>query len=98
MPMSRVEAARSSRLDATSPGLLPFPRRLPSSPDACSPDGSRDDTTMDGFEGRAYACLIAGLIGDAMGTPTENLEPDEIERRFGWVSTCTGPGTDDSLM
>src|SRR5439155_7125294 len=46
----------------------------------------------------AYACLIAGLIGDAMGTPTENLEPDEIERRFGWVTTCAGPGTDDSLM
>ena len=53
---------------------------------------------MDDFEGRAYACLIAGLIGDAMGTPTENLDPDEIERRFGWVTTCTGPGTDDSLM
>src|SRR3954453_22621735 len=53
---------------------------------------------MDDFEGRAYACLIAGLIGDAMGTSTENLEPDEIERRFGWVTTCTGPGTDDSLM
>lgn len=53
---------------------------------------------MDDFEGRAYACLIAGLIGDAMGTPTENLEPEEIERRFGWVTTCEGPGTDDSLM
>ena len=53
---------------------------------------------MDDFEGRAYACLIAGLIGDAMGTPTENLEPEQIEDRFGWVSTCEGPGTDDSLM
>src|SRR5947207_12532224 len=54
--------------------------------------------TMDELEGRAYACLLAGLVGDVMGTPTENLEPDEIERRFGWVDTFEGPGTDDSLM
>lgn len=53
---------------------------------------------MDELQGRAYACLLAGLAGDAMGTPTENLEPDEIERRFGWVRELTGPGTDDSLM
>jgi len=53
---------------------------------------------MDELHGRAYACLLAGLVGDAMGTPTENLEPDEIERRFGWVREFTGPGTDDSLM
>ena len=38
---------------------------------------------MDELVGRAYACLLAGLIGDAMGTPTENLEPDEVERRYG---------------
>jgi ADP-ribosylglycohydrolase len=53
---------------------------------------------MDELQGRAYACLLAGLIGDAMGTPTENLEPDEVESRFGWVREFTGPGTDDSLM
>ena len=53
---------------------------------------------MDELQGRAYACLLAGLVGDAMGTPTENLEPEEIERRFGWVRELTGPGTDDSLM
>jgi len=53
---------------------------------------------MDELVGRAYACLLAGLIGDAMGTPTENLEPDEIERRYGWHRALTGPGTDDSLM
>jgi ADP-ribosylglycohydrolase len=54
--------------------------------------------TMDALEGRAYACLLAGLVGDAMGTPTENLEPEQIESRFGWVREFTGPGTDDSLM
>ena len=53
---------------------------------------------MDELHGRAYACLLAGLVGDAMGTPTENLEPDQIESRFGWVNTFSGAGTDDSLM
>jgi ADP-ribosylglycohydrolase len=53
---------------------------------------------MDELHGRAYACLLAGLVGDAMGTPTENLEPDQIESRFGWVRELSGAGTDDSLM
>jgi ADP-ribosylglycohydrolase len=47
---------------------------------------------------RAAACLIYGRVGDAMGTPTENLEPAEIERRFGWVQSFEGDGTDDSIM
>lgn len=50
------------------------------------------------LEDRAYACLIAGVIGDAMGTPTENLEPEEIGRRHGWVDDFEGDGTDDSIM
>jgi ADP-ribosylglycohydrolase len=53
---------------------------------------------IDALNDRAYACLICGLIGDAMGTPTENLEPDEVDIRFGWVSDFDGAGTDDSLM
>jgi len=63
-----------------------------------STDIPRRVTMMDDLHGRAYACLLAGLVGDAMGTPTENLEPEQIERRFGWVSAFDGPGTDDSLM
>jgi ADP-ribosylglycohydrolase len=47
---------------------------------------------------RAYGCLLGGLVGDAMGTPTENLEPSEIEARFGWVEDFDGSGTDDSLV
>jgi ADP-ribosylglycohydrolase len=50
------------------------------------------------LERHALASLAFGVIGDAMGTPTELLEPDEIERRFGWVNTFEGDGTDDSIM
>ncbi|MFD6697920.1 MULTISPECIES: ADP-ribosylglycohydrolase family protein [unclassified Microbacterium] len=42
--------------------------------------------------------VIAARAGDAMGTPTEGLSVEEIEARFGWVSTFEGDGTDDSLM
>jgi ADP-ribosylglycohydrolase len=50
------------------------------------------------FETHTLACLMFGVIGDAMGTPTENLEPAEIERRFGWVESFEGDGTDDTIM
>ncbi|MGE0212922.1 MAG: ADP-ribosylglycohydrolase family protein [Parvibaculaceae bacterium] len=50
------------------------------------------------LERHALACLAFGAIGDAMGTPTELLEPGEIEQRFGWVETFEGDGTDDSIM
>jgi ADP-ribosylglycohydrolase len=50
------------------------------------------------FETHALACLVFGVIGDAMGTPTENLEPAEIEQRFGWVDRFEGDGTDDTIM
>ena len=50
------------------------------------------------FETRALACLVFGVIGDAMGTPTENLEPAEIEQRFGWVDSFEGDGTDDTIL
>jgi ADP-ribosylglycohydrolase len=50
------------------------------------------------FETRALACLVFGVIGDAMGTPTENLEPADIEQRFGWVESFEGDGTDDTIL
>jgi ADP-ribosylglycohydrolase len=53
---------------------------------------------MDVFVDRAYACLLAGVIGDAMGTPTETLDPDEIDRHYGWVDDFEGDGTDDPMM
>ena len=57
-----------------------------------------DAAPSDAFQDRVLGCLIGGLVGDAMGTPTENLEPDEIASRFGWVRTVAGSGTDDSAM
>ncbi|QPF83637.1 ADP-ribosylglycohydrolase family protein [Bradyrhizobium genosp. L] len=50
------------------------------------------------FEAHVLACLAFGVIGDAMGTPTENLEPAEIEARFCWVDSFEGDGTDDTIM
>jgi ADP-ribosylglycohydrolase len=56
------------------------------------------DAGLSDLVDRAEGCLIGGLIGDAMGTPSEGLEPDEIERRFGWIDRFSGDGTDDSIM
>lgn len=47
---------------------------------------------------KTYGCLLGGLIGDAMGTPTENMEPTQIEARFGWVEDFEQDGTDDSIL
>jgi ADP-ribosylglycohydrolase len=55
-------------------------------------------STLSRFESYVLACLAFGVIGDAMGTPTENLEPAEIEQRFGWVDWFEGDGTDDTIM
>lgn len=51
-----------------------------------------------GLERHALSCLAFGVIGDAMGTPTELMEPEDIERQFGWVESFDGDGTDDSIM
>ena len=47
---------------------------------------------------KTLGCLIGGIVGDAMGTPTENLDYREIERRYGWVETFEGDGTDDTIL
>jgi len=47
---------------------------------------------------RFLGVVIAARVGDAMGAPTEGLEPIEIRERFGWVNDFAGDGTDDSLM
>ena len=52
----------------------------------------------DNLVDKAYGCLLGGLIGDAMGTPTEGKEPADIEDQFGWVDDFEGDGTDDSIL
>ncbi|NKB72726.1 MAG: hypothetical protein GKR89_37115 [Candidatus Latescibacteria bacterium] len=47
---------------------------------------------------KCLGCLVGGLIGDAIGTPTENKDYREIEREFGWVADFTSDGTDDTVM
>lgn len=47
---------------------------------------------------KIYGCLLGGLIGDAMGAPTEDLTYQEIEERFGYVEDFEGSGTDDSAI
>ena len=47
---------------------------------------------------KVLGCLAGGVIGDAMGTPTEKLTYQQIQERFGWVTTFSGDGTDDSLL
>jgi ADP-ribosylglycohydrolase len=54
--------------------------------------------TKEEYLSKAHGCLLGGLIGDAMGTPTENLEPAAIHERFGWVDDFSGDGTDDSIL
>lgn len=47
---------------------------------------------------KIYGCLLGGLIGDAMGAPTEDLTYQEIHDRFGYVEDFEGSGTDDSAI
>ena len=51
-----------------------------------------------GLARRFLPVVVGARVGDAMGAPTEGLDPQEIDERFGWVDTFTGDGTDDSLM
>jgi hypothetical protein len=46
--------------------------------------------------GRIKRWLVFGVIGDAMGTPTENPEPADIEQRFGCVESFEGDGARQS--
>jgi ADP-ribosylglycohydrolase len=47
---------------------------------------------------KTLGCLLGGLIGDAIGTPTEGLDYRRIEAQFGWVDDFGCDGTDDTVM
>ena len=50
------------------------------------------------IRGKVKGCLLAGLIGDAMGAPVEGWHYERIEREKGYVNDFTGAGTDDSAI
>ena len=58
---------------------------------------SRDLTTTTLYD-KALGCLLGGLIGDAIGTPTEGKDYRQIEAQFGWVDDFNCDGTDDTVM
>lgn len=39
---------------------------------------------------KAHGCLLGGLIGDAMGTPTDGMEPAAIEKSMGGLMISAG--------
>ena len=47
---------------------------------------------------KVLGCLVGGLIGDAVGAPTEGLDYRQIESRYGWLTDFSGDGTDDTVM
>lgn len=47
---------------------------------------------------KVYGCLLAGVMGDAMGAPTEGMTYSEIKEKFGFVDDFQGAGTDDSAI
>jgi len=54
--------------------------------------------TRKGIQQRFFNIVVASRVGDAMGTPTEGLSPEQVESEFGWLADFAGDGTDDSLM
>ena len=57
-----------------------------------------EDPTQTPLYQKTLGCLLGGLIGDAIGTPSENMEFTAIEDRFGWIDDFSTDGTDDTVM
>ena len=47
---------------------------------------------------KCLGCLAGGIVGDAMGAPSEGKSPAEIEQRFGWLDDFESGGTDDTIL
>ncbi len=47
---------------------------------------------------KALGCLIGGLIGDSLGTPSEGMDYRAIDKQFGWIDDFSSDGTDDTVM
>jgi len=53
---------------------------------------------MPSLRSRIRGCLLGGLIGDAMGAPTEGKTYQQIAETFGEVTDFEGAGTDDTAI
>ena len=47
---------------------------------------------------KCVGCLTGGVIGDALGAPSEGKSPAEIEQQFGWLGDFESGGTDDTVL
>ena len=47
---------------------------------------------------KALGCILGGVIGDALGTPSEGMDYRAIEEKYGWIDDFEGTGTDDTIM
>ena len=47
---------------------------------------------------KCLGCLMGGVIGDALGAPSEGKSAAEIERQFGWLDDFESGGTDDTVL
>jgi len=47
---------------------------------------------------KSLGCLMGGLIGDAIGTPSEGMDYRDIKKKYGWISDFDCDGTDDTVM
>ena len=52
---------------------------------------------MDQELSKAYGCLIGVAIGDAMGSPTSFMTPDEIKSKYGYVKDFIKPPPDHPI-
>ncbi len=57
-----------------------------------------DPTERTALYDKTLGCLLGGLIGDAIGTPTEGKDYRFIEETYGWVDDFSCDGTDDTVM
>ena len=47
---------------------------------------------------KCLGALVGGVIGDALGAPSEGRSPAQIEARFGWLDDFSSGGTDDTVL
>ena len=47
---------------------------------------------------KCLGALVGGVIGDALGAPSEGKSADEIDAQLGWLDDFESGGTDDTVL